>query len=99
MCWANEFNVPPPGEPAPEVGVFAPGCDQPTFTGTTYDIGTVASLASSIIVDALLIDEAERTHYEADYVRWQLHDADGSFAPKVELFPVTKRNKCPFCGA
>jgi integrative and conjugative element protein (TIGR02256 family) len=34
--------------------LFAPGCDQPTFTGTSYDLGIVAGLATSMCVEMLL---------------------------------------------
>jgi molybdopterin/thiamine biosynthesis adenylyltransferase len=100
MCWINQYEASrPSAEPAPEVGVFAPGCDQPTFTGTGYDIGIVASLASSMVIDTLLHDEPGQKHYAADYLRWQMRDAGGNPAPRVEVLSVDKRKACPFCGS
>jgi molybdopterin/thiamine biosynthesis adenylyltransferase len=98
MCWLTQFEHKRPSEePAPSVGVFAPGCDQPTFTGTTYDIGVVASLAASFVVDTLLLADANRAHYKGDYLLWQLKDKDGAFEPRVEVLPSQKRDTCPFC--
>ena len=98
MCWLAQYeDSPPPAEPTPEAGVFAPGCDQPTFTGTSYDLGVVAGLASSLAVDTLLIDDERRRHYEGDYIRWQLRDTEGRFIPRAEVLPVPKREVCPFC--
>jgi molybdopterin/thiamine biosynthesis adenylyltransferase len=98
LCWQDQYyDLKPPGEPTPEPGLFAPGCDHPTFTGTTYDIGIVASLAASMAVDTLLIDDANRKHFNGDYIRWQLKDAEGNLVPKIEVLPVAKREKCRLC--
>ncbi|HEY2236968.1 MAG TPA: ThiF family adenylyltransferase [Candidatus Angelobacter sp.] len=98
LCWLWEYeNQRPSGEPAPGPGVFAPGCDHPTFTGTTYDVGIVANLASSLAVDTLLIEDENRSHFNGDYLRWQLKDANGLFVPKIEVLPIHKRNDCRLC--
>lgn len=98
MCWLVQYEFSrPPAEPAPEAGVFAPGCDQPTFTGASYDLNVVAGLASSLAVDTLLIDDECRRHYEGDYIRWQLRDFEGRFIPRAEILPVSKREVCSFC--
>lgn len=100
LCWLWQYeNSKPPGEPAPGAGVFAPGCDHPTFTGTTYDVGMVANLAASLAVDTLLIDDVERKHFDGDYIRWQLKNPDGDLAPKIEVLPITKRTDCKLCEA
>jgi len=99
MCWFAEYESSrPSAEPAPDVGVFAPGCDQPTFTGTSYDLNIVAGLASSLIVDTLLIDDSSRKHYEGDYIRWQMRNREGQFLPTTEVLPTHKRKPCPFCN-
>jgi molybdopterin/thiamine biosynthesis adenylyltransferase len=99
MCWFTQYELSrPPTEPAIGPGVFAPGCDQPTFTGTSYDLGVVAGLASSFVVDTLLIDDGAREHYEGDYIRWQIRDPDGRFVPEAKVLPVQRRNPCQFCN-
>jgi molybdopterin/thiamine biosynthesis adenylyltransferase len=99
LCWNDQYyKLAPPGEPPPGPGVFAPGCDQPTFTGTTYDVGIVANLACEIAVDALLIDDESRKHFSGDYVRWQMKDADGNVLPKIDVLAVEKRHDCRVCG-
>jgi molybdopterin/thiamine biosynthesis adenylyltransferase len=99
MCWFAQYESSrPSAEPAPEVGVFAPGCDQPTFTGTSYDLNIVAGLASSLVVDTLLIDDSGRKHYQGDYIRWQMRNLEGQFLPTTEVLPTDKRKPCPFCN-
>jgi molybdopterin/thiamine biosynthesis adenylyltransferase len=98
LCWHDEYyDSQPAGEPAPEPGIFAPGCDHETFTGTTYEVGIVANLAASFAVDTLLIDDHERKHFNGDYIRWQLKDAEGNFAPNIEVLAVSKRTDCRLC--
>lgn len=99
LCWnAQYYKSPPPGEQPPGPGVFAPGCDQPTFTGTTYDVGVVANLACEMAVDTLLIDDAGRKHFSGDYLRWQLKDANGNLSPRIDVLAFEKRPDCPACG-
>jgi molybdopterin/thiamine biosynthesis adenylyltransferase len=99
LCWNQQYyEVPPPGEKTPDPGLFAPGCDLATFTGTTYEVGVVANLACSLIADTLLIDEADRQHFNGDYIRWQLKDESGNILPKIEVLPVNKRRVCRICG-
>lgn len=98
MCWYKEYEFSrPAAEPSPEEGVFAPGCDQPTFTGTSYDIDMVAGLASSLIVDTLLIDDANRKHYEGNYIRWQMRNSGGELSPGTEVLATHRREDCRFC--
>ena len=99
MCWLAQYEYSrPSAEPAPDAGVFAPGCDQPTFTGTSYDLNVVAGLASSLAVDTLLIDDSGRKHYEGDYIRWQMRNPEGQFLPTTAVLPTDKRKPCPFCN-
>jgi len=97
MCWNEEYaSSQPVGEPSPDEGVFAPGCDQPTFTGTSYDIGILAGLASSLVVDTLLIADANRKHFDGNYSRWQMRHSEGGFSPNIEMLPTHRREDCPF---
>lgn len=98
MCWYSEYESSlPPAEPSPPVGIFAPGCDQPTFTGTGYDIGVVASLASAVAVDTLLFDDDTREHFAGHYLRWAMRNNDGGLQPSVTVLPTSSRTICPFC--
>jgi molybdopterin/thiamine biosynthesis adenylyltransferase len=57
LCWLDQYSESkPPSAPELSGQTFAPGCDQPTFTGTTYDLGIVACLATSMAVETLLIN-------------------------------------------
>ena len=99
MCWFAQYESSrPSAEPSADVGVFAPGCDQPTFTGTSYDLDVIAGLAGSLAVDTLLINDSNRTHYEGDYIRCQLRNSEGKFLPITEVLPTQKRKPCPFCN-
>jgi hypothetical protein len=99
LCWNQQYyESAPPGEKMPDPGLFAPGCDVATFTGTTFEIGVVANLASSLIADTLLIDEANRQHFSGDYIRWQLKGESGNVLPTIAVLPVNKREGCRICG-
>src|SRR5580693_273586 len=70
VCWLEQYlESRPPSTPLSSGQVFAPGCDQPTFTGTTYDLGFVANLATSMAVDTLLSD-CKQGDFTNNYVRW-----------------------------
>ncbi len=95
LCWNDQYySSGPPSEPSPEQGIFAPGCDHPTFTGATYEIGVVAGLASSLAVDTILYEETQRKHFQGDYLRWQLRNAVGEFDPRIEVLPISTRATC-----
>ncbi len=95
LCWNEQYaSAPPPSELSPTF--YAPGCNQPSFTGATYDTGFVANLASSMIVDTLL-PGFDRPHYSADYIRWAARDSSGPLL-RSEMLPVVRRKSCPFCG-
>ncbi len=99
QCWYAEWETDrPPGAPAPKVGIFAPGCEQPTFTGATYEIGVVANLAAWVAVETLLRDESGRKDFRGDYVRWVARTSEGvpDLAPAV--LEIHKRPGCPVCN-
>jgi hypothetical protein len=79
------------------MGVFAPGCDQPTFTGTTYETGMVANLAAWVAVETLLADKPGRQDYRGDYLRWTGRDSDGVPAPSTEVLQTIVAEDCPLC--
>ena len=99
MCWKHQYyDTRPPTEAPPAHGVFAPGCNQPTFTGTTYEVGMVANLTSWIAVETLLAGEPGRNDLPGDYVLWIGRDETGAPAFKTEVLPVLKREKCRWCS-
>jgi molybdopterin/thiamine biosynthesis adenylyltransferase len=99
MCWNHQYgDIHPPAESPPPHGVFAPGCNQPTFTGTTYEVGMIANLASWIAVETLLAGEPDRRDVAGDYILWIGRDGAGAPAFKTEIFSVTKRKGCRWCS-
>lgn len=99
QCWYQQYELDrPPSAPAPEVGFFAPGCDQPTFTGTTYEVGIVANLAAWVAVETLLRNEPGRKDFRGNYIRWSARTSEGvpDLAPAV--LEIHKRPGCPVCN-
>ncbi len=98
LCWLDQYyDIRPPSAPKALGEVFAPGCDQPTFTGTTYDLGIVASLATSMCVETLLRD-MEQFDMTKNYVRWSGKNQDGKASFSVESFPTLAHRSC-WCHA
>lgn len=98
-CWVNQYHDDaPPAEPKAEGIFFAPGCDQPTFTGTTYDIGMVANMATSVAVETLLRDEPDRKHIQGDYIQCQTHEANGMPHYTSAIREIRRRDDCPICN-
>ena len=100
MCWFNQYEfLRPPSEPAPEIGIFAPGCNQPTFTGTSYETGIVANMAAWMAAETLLRAEAGHTDFNGDYLRWEARGPSGTLHPTVKILPVERRPLCPVCNS
>lgn len=98
-CWFSQYeNDRPPAAPAPASGIFAPGCDQPTFTGASFDLGVVANLAAWVAVETLLRDEAGRKDFTGDYIRWAARLPDGTPKLAPEVLQVNKRQGCQVCN-
>ena len=98
MCWVKQYEGERPSSaPAPELGVFAPGCDQPTFTGTTYETGMVANLAAWMAVETLLAGKSGRQDFRGDYLRWTGRYGDGVPAPSTEVLQTVIAEDCPLC--
>lgn len=95
-CWTDEYYYTKPSM-APETAgeVFAPGCDQPTFTGTTYEVGFVANLVTAMAVDTLL-QRGEFADYSKNYIRWSGQDTEGRTVFRTEILPTHSTEGCPF---
>jgi ThiF family len=91
LCWkaAYEHDAPAGAE---EAQLFAPGCDQPTFTGTTYECGIVADAGCCMVVDTLL----NRREIDGDYIRWRGRNAN-SYLFRGEVLRVPRG--CGLCKA
>lgn len=99
QCWDHAFaEAKPPGEPVPDGMVFGAGCDQPTFTGTSYDVGMTANLAASFAVDTLRTIELGISEYEGDYLLWEGKDHDGHPLLRTTIKEIPERESCPVCG-
>lgn len=98
LCWDAQYRATPPPS-APTVGFFPPGCNQPSFVGTTYDAAVVAGFASSMAVDTLLHQAATLPGFPHDYVRWEGRDHAGALAMKSEILPIKQREGCSTCHA
>lgn len=95
----------PPSEPlSSEVEyLYAPGCDQPTFTGTTYDMGFIANLASGFVVDTLRHSSFGTSDYSGDYLIWHNRDEEGRPIHQLEIKQThvrkfTDETSCHLCG-
>lgn len=99
MCWVDQYyDQKPPSAPKPSAEIFAPGCDHPTFTGTTYDLGIVAGLATSLAVETLL-PEMQLADFSKNYIRWSGKDAKGRHLFQTEMLPINAQPACCYCGS
>ena len=95
----------PPSEPVSsnDKYLYAPGCDQPTFTGTTYDMGLISNLATSFIIDTLKYSSSSSSDYSGDYLIWHNRDQEGRPIHQLEIKPTHVRKftggtSCHLCG-
>ena len=96
LCWNARFgDHPPVGEPAPEIGVYGPGCDQPTFTGTTHELGIVANLATSSAIDTLRTSLGTPSDFNGDYLLWNGQSKASSPVLEAEQKHIPWRGKTP----
>jgi hypothetical protein len=96
MCWGRQYhNQTPPADPTG--AIYAPGCNQPSFTGTIYECGIVANFACSIAVSTLLSDEKTVPQFHGDYLRWSARSAQGEYLYRTEILPVERSEKCKLC--
>jgi molybdopterin/thiamine biosynthesis adenylyltransferase len=96
QCFREAFPDSPPGQEVPLGHVFAPGCDQPTFTGTGYELDVVAGLATGFIVDTLRGEcGVGASEYDGDYLLWQSRDSLGKLLQRTAIHKVPPRIFCP----
>ena len=98
QCFQEAFKEPPPGQQTSLGYVFGPGCDQPTFTGTGYELDIVAGLATSFVVDTLRIVDGSDSEYDGDYLLWEGRDSTGKLLQRTMVMAVPARERCITCG-
>jgi molybdopterin/thiamine biosynthesis adenylyltransferase len=96
-CWNAQYESDsPPGAAADPV--YPPGCDQPSFAGTTFDTGIVANLACAVAVQTLLGVRFSLPPYPQQYLRWIGRDWSGAPVLRAETLPIHRRPDCPSCN-
>jgi hypothetical protein len=99
MCWCHEYYEQKPPSPSGVLkDVFHPGCDQPSFTGTTFETGMIAQMAAWRCADILLKADASRKSVHEPYLLWIGRGADGGPVLKWDRLPITKRETCAICA-
>jgi molybdopterin/thiamine biosynthesis adenylyltransferase len=99
MCWFSQYEFSrPPSEPEPGLGIFAPGCNQPTFTGTSYETGIVANMSAWMAAETLLRGEPGHKDFGGDYLRWEARSQNGSPLPDVKVLSFERRPNSPVCS-
>lgn len=103
LCWdAKYWEHRPIEEPAPSFGIYGPGCSQPTFTGTTHEVGMIANLATTMVIDTLRLAHGQPSELPGDYLRWHGRDANGKPLFQTEFLQIPWRgdqgdNACSLC--
>ncbi|MDM5196644.1 ThiF family adenylyltransferase [Fictibacillus enclensis] len=93
-CWNQNFgHMYPPSSPKGQIQ-FAPGCDQPTFTGGISSINIAGGLVSQAIIDILLNIEFD----DKQYIVWSERDIEGNrlYSIDYKTNPVLK--DCVLCN-
>jgi len=91
--------VPPPEDPKGEVQPA--GCADPTFTGTSFDLGIVALFAVRTLISTLCEGAAGGyPESEWDAVTISLRNESGGFVlPQFQGYVLLPHKDCPRCGA
>jgi molybdopterin/thiamine biosynthesis adenylyltransferase len=102
FCWFDQYHEKrPSSEPLDSASFFAPGCNQPSFTGTSYETGMVSNLASMMAMEILIRDstDASASDFSGDYILWNGRDSAGAPALRAEVLGVTPHHDCYLkCG-
>lgn len=99
LCFQATFgDENPPGKEAPHGHVFGPGCDQPTFAGTTHDLSIVAGLATGFAIDTLSVADGSTSEYAGDHLLWEGRDSNGRLLQRTTVKAFPSREGCAVCG-
>jgi molybdopterin/thiamine biosynthesis adenylyltransferase len=98
LCFQSAFgDENPPGKEAPLGHIFGPGCDQPTFTGSTHDLGIVAGLATGYAIDTLRVADGGTSEYAGDYLLWEGRNSEGKLLQRTTVKAIPSREECVVC--
>ncbi|HEY0995642.1 MAG TPA: hypothetical protein VGD77_06610 [Gemmatimonadaceae bacterium] len=91
-----------PDPPADPAGTLQPeGCADPTFTGTSFDLVSVAMHGVRLAISTL--GEGRPGAYPSadwDVAVIAFRDAEGRLIPPtVQTFPLRRHQRCPVCNA
>lgn len=93
ICWNMHYGmIQPPSEPLSEI-IFAPGCNQPTFSGGVSNIMIAAGLIAQAAIDVLL----QKRLAGQDYLVWHSKNNEGERSYGVECKPITIHPHCNYC--
>lgn len=93
-CWNRNYgNIIPPGSPKGEMQ-FAPGCDQPTFTGGISSINIAGGLVSKAVIDTLLNVGTDDQHY----IVWSERDGVGNRQYSIDYLKNPIFEDCVVCN-
>ncbi|MFZ5497270.1 MAG: ThiF family adenylyltransferase [Verrucomicrobiota bacterium] len=97
-CWVCQqvAHDPPPTQPRPPGGFFAPGCAHPTFTGNMAEVGIVADLAMAMAIETML--QVPSRNFQGSHIRWSARSTTGVWAPTIEVVAPNVRTECPLCS-
>lgn len=92
-CWNMYYSRKiPPSEPIGEL-IFAPGCNQPTFSGGISNIIIAAGLISQAVIDILTDKKIEGE----EYLLWYCNNESGDRKYGVERKSLTINPDCEYC--
>lgn len=97
LCWRDNRIAEAPSAPLNRL-IFAPGCSQPTFTGTSFDIMDFVAKVTRIVIQTFL--RGEQGNYPdspGNHLVWSCRGPDGNLLLETKFYPVVKKEGCPFC--
>lgn len=102
MCYRqaclNGYVMPPPADP--NGSVQPAGCADPTFTGSSFDLGLIALTAARVVVSTLCEGRSEGyPTCDHDVITISLRAEGGGFQlPSFKGYTLTPQEGCPRCG-
>ncbi|MCC3377148.1 ThiF family adenylyltransferase [Cohnella sp. REN36] len=93
ICWNMQYGMEmPPSEPMSNL-TFAPGCNQPTFSGGVSNIIVAAGFIVQAAIDVLL----KKRLAGQEYLVWHSRNKEGERSYGIECKPITKHPNCNHC--
>ena len=98
-CYKNAVDKNVIGDPPEDTSqrVQPAGCGDPTFTGTGFDLGSIALAGVRTAISTLCPTYPQQAW---DVMIISLRDANGALiAPRYDTYPLPKDPACPACGS